>query len=361
MRAWLVLSIFAALQLALMKLPGARVEGPMTSTGYTPVYKANGLLAYSVTMLLFYMCSFRWRLFPATLLYDIFPELLGALTLFSLMFCTFLLIKGYQSGHSSGNLLFDFYWGTELYPHILGVNVKHFTNCRFGMMSWPLLLLSFASKQEELYGSISDSMLLSVNLQLLYITKFFIWETGYLRSLDIMHDKAGYYIIWGVLVAVPGIYTSPAFYLVSHPNQLGAWAPLIGLVGAACILVNFWADYQRQHVRETHGNCTIWGRKPTVIVARYVADGKIRENLLLASGWWSISRHFHYLPELLGAFCWSVPALFTHAVPYFYLACLCILLIDRAYRDDRRCSQKYGIYWKEYCELVPYKIVPYLL
>ena len=27
-------------------------------------------------------------------------------------------------------------------------------------------------------------------------------------------------------------------------------------------------------------------------------------------------------------------------------------------RDDTRCSLKYGKYWKKYCELVPYKIVP---
>ena len=36
-------------------------------------------------------------------------------------------------------------------------------------------------------------------LQLVYITKFFIWETGYFCTIDIMHDRAGYYICWGCL------------------------------------------------------------------------------------------------------------------------------------------------------------------
>jgi 7-dehydrocholesterol reductase len=34
------------------------------------------------------------------------------------------------------------------------------------------------------------------------------------------------------------------------------------------------------------------------------------------------------------------------------------LLTDRAYRDDDRCQKKYGKYWDQYCEAVPYKIVP---
>lgn len=31
--------------------------------------------------------------------------------------------------------------------------------------------------------------------------------------MDIMHDRAGYYICWGCLVWVPSVYTSPALFL----------------------------------------------------------------------------------------------------------------------------------------------------
>ena len=94
----------------------------------------------------------------------------------------------------SGNPVFDYYWGTELYPRIFGWDVKVFTNCRCGMMFWALSIISYASKQHEIYGYISSSMLVSVSLQLIYITKFYWWETGYLRTIDIMHDRAG--ILW---------------------------------------------------------------------------------------------------------------------------------------------------------------------
>ena len=209
------------------------------------------------------------------------------------------------------------------------------TNCRFGMMGWPLLLLSFAAKQEEVYG-LSDSMVVAVALQLLYITKFFLWETGYLSSLDIMHDRAGYYICWGCLVWIPGIYTSPTFYLVNHPNHLGLfWSAAIFILGAICILINYLADRQRQMVRATKGTCNVWGKKPRVTVASYITEkGEKKQNLLLASGWWGISRHFHYIPELRGGIFLSVPALFANFLPYFYLVFLAILLAERAFRDE---------------------------
>ena len=62
------------------------------------------------------------------------------------------------------------------------------------MMGWPLLILCYAAKQHETHG-LSDSMLVSVAIQLIYITKFFHWEMGYMKTLDIMHDRAGFYLV----------------------------------------------------------------------------------------------------------------------------------------------------------------------
>ena len=42
----------------------------------------------------------------------------------------------------------------------------------------------------------------------------------------------------------------------------------------------------------------------------------------------------------------------------FYAVFLNVLLVDRAKRDTEKCRLKYGKYYEEYCELVPYKIVP---
>lgn len=34
-------------------------------------------------------------------------------------------------------------------------------------------------------------MIVCVVTQLIYLTKFFLWETGYLCTLDIIHDRFG--------------------------------------------------------------------------------------------------------------------------------------------------------------------------
>jgi len=103
----------------------------------------------------------------------------------------------------------------------------------------------------------------------------------------------------------------------------------------------------------------IWGRPPSKIEAWYeTMSGEKKSNLLLTSGWWSVSRHFHYVPEILAAFFWTLPGLFNHFLPYFYVIFLTILLFDRAQRDDQRCRAKYGKYWDMYCKQVKYNIIP---
>ena len=95
---------------------------------------------------------------------------------------------------------------------------------------------------------------------------------------------------------------------------------------------------------------------------RYCTEsGEIKESQLLASGFWGIARHFHYVPEILGAFFWTVPARFNHAFPYFYVVFLTILLLHRAFRDEERCHKKYGEGWEIYCAKVRWRIFPNIL
>ena len=363
--AWTIIVIYAAIQLVFMKiLPGKTVYGPKTPNGYTPVYKNNGFLAFLLSITLFWLFGWQLNYFNPASIYDHLGEILGALNLFSWLFCLLLYFKGIYApstpdSGSSGNAIFDYYWGTDLYPHILGFNVKHFTNSRFGMMAWPLLILAFAAKQQQLYG-LSDSMLVSVALQLIYVGTFFYYESGYFKTMDIQEDRAGYYIVWGVMVWVPSIYTLTAHYLVQHPIHLG---PVFSGVLVVVALVAFYSktnmNRQRINVREKDGDYKIWGHKAKIIRARYTDNkGEDRESILLVDGWWGITRHFHYVGEIIGALCWSLPALFTNFMPYFYVVFLTILLFHRAKRDDVKCRAKYGKYWDEYCKAVPYKVIP---
>jgi 7-dehydrocholesterol reductase len=220
-------------------------------------------------------------------------------------------------------------------------------------------LANDAAQQAKVHG-LSDSMIVAVGIQLVYIGKFYWWETGYLRSLDIMHDRAGFYICWGCLVWVPAVYTSSTLYLVDHPNHLGLPLAIgIFVLGVVSVFINYLADAQRQRVRATDGKTKVWGKPPVIIVGHYkTTEGEAKTSLLLASGWWCIARHFHYVPEILGAFFWSLPALFGGVLAYFYVIFLTILLTDRAFRDDNRCAAKYGKDWELYRQKVRWKILP---
>lgn len=365
--AWAIIGIYAAVELFLMKvLPGKTVYGPKTPNGYIPVYKNNGFTAFLISITLFWLFGFQLNLFDPVIIYDHFGEILGALSIFSLFFCLILYFKGIYHPSTpdsgpSGNPLFDYYWGTDLYPHILRVNVKHFANSRFGMMSWPLLIIAFAAKQQELYG-ISDSMIVSVALQLIYVGIFFYYESGYFKTMDIQEDRAGYYLIWGVMVWIPAVYTLTAHYLVIHPVHIG---PVFSIVLIVIALLGFYSktnmNRQRINVRNHDGNYKIWGHAARIIRAKYIDNkGETRESILLVDGWWGITRHFHYVGEILGALCWSLPALFDNFMPYFYVVYLTILLFHRTKRDDVKCRLKYGEYWEEYCKKVPYKVIPWI-
>ncbi|CAI9731649.1 7-dehydrocholesterol reductase [Octopus vulgaris] len=349
-------------------LPGNLVKGSITPKGNVPIYIDNGFLYFSLTIVVLVCSEIILNKYDisVSIIYDRFGDILGTLNLVSFVFCLLLYVKGLtfpssSDSGTSGNVVFDYYWGTELYPKIYGIDIKQFTNCRFGMMSWALIVVIFSIKNYQLNGWV-DSNIVSTALQLLYITKFFWWEAGYLNTIDIMLDRAGYYICWGCLVFVPGFYTSVSMYLVNHPVHLGTLASiLIFITGTAALLINYFADKQKQKVRATNGNCLVWGKKPVIIRATYTLEtGEEKKGILLVSGWWSWSRHFHYIPEIILAFCWTIPACFSSITPFFYVIHLLILLTHRSFRDDDKCGRKYGEFWKEYCRKVPYRIIPYL-
>ena len=110
-------------------------------------------------------------------------------------------------------------------------------------------------------------------------------------------------------------------------------------------------------------------------------DGKKKKSKLLTSGFWGLARHLNYVFELLLALSWRyllvVCLLLTDyfqpsfAWPWNTSLCLLWVPIDptssqvswnlcdpckrylcRVFRDEEKCSGKYGAGWKTYCEQV---------
>jgi 7-dehydrocholesterol reductase len=193
---WKLITSFLAFELLLQKfLPGQQFEATVTPKGNRPVYTANGMAAYLVTLATLLLGTYLGYFYPA-LVFDKFGNILSSMNVFALLFCAMLLIKGHvapsstDSG-SNGSVVMDYYWGMELYPRILGWDVKMFTNCRAGMMFWAVGILCFAHKNMQLHGgTLQLGMAVNVALQLIYITKFFYWYV----VLVCMYVCISYYI-----------------------------------------------------------------------------------------------------------------------------------------------------------------------
>lgn len=354
--------VFQALLLRL--LPGPTFPGPVTPEGERPIYKLNGIAAWVVTHGLLFGIAWPLGWLDPARLYDHFGAILVILNLGALAFCVFLYAKGrlWPTGRDTvvtGNPVFDIFQGPELHPRLFGTNLKQLINCRVSMMGWSAIVIAFAIASAERHG-FSWGTAASAFVLVAYLFKFFWWEDGYFQSIDIIHDRFGYYIAWGVLVWVPSIYCLFALYQVEVPSTLSMPAALaVALLGLVAIWVNYDADAQRQRVRATNGETKVWGRPPVIVRARWVAgDGQERDSILLASGWWGVARHFHYVPELAAAFFWTVPAGFAHFTPWFYWVFLLILLTDRARRDEKKCAAKYGDFWAQYTAKVRWRMVP---
>ena len=356
---------WTALQgLLLVLVPGREHLGPPTPAGERPRYKLNGVAVWLGTHAAIVGGAGAGWIRPAVI-YDRFGELLWTSSLLALLVCALLYLKGRiapsgKDSSFSSNPIWDYWNGVELHPRLFGMQLKQLINCRVSMMAWSALLLCWGAKHIELHGSLGWAIGTSIGLQLVYIFKFFWWEDGYFGSLDITHDRFGYYLFWGLMAWLPSLYTLATLCLVTPADALHpAAAVAIAAFGLAAIAVNYAADRQRMVVRASGGKAPVWGKPPALIEATYTTeDGEQRTNLLLASGWWGISRHFHYVAELALALAWALPAGGSRLLPYSYVIFLTILLTDRARRDERRCAAKYGASWEEYRSAVRWRMIP---
>ena len=140
-RAWQLLGSYAAFEAILqVYMPGKRFEANPTAAGNVPVYKANGVQSLIATAIAFFAC-WHFGLTTPTEVYSLFGEMLAGMSVLAIVFCVFLLVKGHvaptdEDSGSCGNMVYDFWWGMELYPKLGPLNLKQFTNCRFGIEYW---------------------------------------------------------------------------------------------------------------------------------------------------------------------------------------------------------------------------------
>lgn len=364
---WQFLLAFALYSsLSIEALRGKKYWGPTTSSGHKPVYWNTGFTYYLMTMG-FAVLLLLMEDLPCFTIYRALPGFTVSLVIAGAFVSVLLFLMGTIDPSPgefgvTGNIVFDFYWGIELYPRIGDrFDMKTWFNSRFGMMLWQLLVLACWKAQVDTMGW-NWAMAASALLQSAHIAKFFWWEDLYMQSMDVTVDRGGFYMCWSHMAFVPAMYSLASVYMVENPLDMSPFsAAVIVAAGLIMISLSWWCQRQRQLVQQKKGDCNVWGSPANVIRATY-KDGAGNDDtkLLVASGFWSVCRHPNYVFDVLAGLCWVLPAGNASAVPYFYVIFLVCWFVYRTNRFERLCAKKYGKYWKEYCSLVKYRIVPYV-
>ncbi|XP_071797129.1 7-dehydrocholesterol reductase-like [Asterias amurensis] len=353
-------------------IPGYRggvCLGAVTPAGNRLSYGVNGLQAWIISNALFLANAFHFRWFSPTIIVDNYGPLLIMANIMGYSVSIFAMVKAYlfpsfkSDRKFSGNFLYDFLMGIEFNPRIgKWFDFKLFYNGRPGIVAWTIINMSYAWKQYELHGHLTNSMVLVNGLQAIYVVDFFWNEAWYLNTIDMHHDHFGFMLGWGDSVWLPTMYTLQGFFLVFNPVQLSqAAAGGVLFLGLSGYYIFRAVNHQKDSFRRSDGQATVWGSKPKYMkVEYYSSDNKKRQSKLLLSGWWGIARHMNYTGDLMGSLAYCLACGVTHLHPYFYIIFMTILLVHRCVRDEHRCKAKYGSAWDEYTAKVPYRLIPML-
>jgi 7-dehydrocholesterol reductase len=148
---WKMIVSFMAFQLALMKLvPGKRFEATITPQGNRPVYTANGVACYVITLATLLLLA-HCNLFDPATVYDKFGNILSSMNVFAMCFCVMLLVKGYVAPSSSdsgttGNIVQDFFWVrtiVQIFFLVLGCTFYNAEICTYLSVTFSLYSTPF--------------------------------------------------------------------------------------------------------------------------------------------------------------------------------------------------------------------------
>ncbi|KAK4396470.1 Delta(14)-sterol reductase [Sesamum angolense] len=315
---------FTYLAIAGSNLPGRVVPGATLADGTRLHYRCNGLLSLLLVVCLLGIGGWM-NLVSPTAIADRGLELLSTTLIFSALVTFLLYMAGCRSRdqssslkpHISGNLIHDWWFGIQLNPQFMGIDLK------FYFVRAVIVLIIIDLQPPILLG-----------LYALYLD--YKW--------DIIAERLGFMLVFGDLVWIPFTFSIQGWWLLNNEVQLTTAAIIANCLVFLIGYLVFRGANKQKHVFKKNPKALIWGRPPKVI------GGK-----LLASGYWGIARHSNYLGDLLLALSFSLPCGISSPVPYFYPIYLFILLIWRERRDEARCAQKYKEIWAEYKKQVPWR------
>lgn len=196
-----------------------------------------------------------------------------------------------------------------------------------------------------------------------FVAEYLYFENVHLYTYDLFAERVGFKLAWGCLCFYPFFYALPLLAVVDLPDSPRPSS--LYYPGAAVTFFLGWGLSRGANLQKFWFKVALAQRNSGGDGGRgggqdVVADGK-RE--LFCGGLWGRARHINYLGEILEAVGIAMASGYTPLmvwIPWLYPLYYVGLLVTRERDDDARCREKYGALWEEYCQRVPWRIVPYV-
>ncbi len=367
---WIGYFFFFFVQLVLAAfMPGLMMEGlPTAPHGKRLPYFCN---AYSC----YYLCLFGIGLvhftgiFPLSYVADHYGETLVASMIIgdvtSIIWYVYgLVVADEYNGRAAltGNVIYDFFMGSILYPRIGIVDIKMIAEVRWSWLTLLIITLACAAKQYETKGYVSANMALMIVAHWLYSNACAKGEHCIPCTWDMFHENFGWMLNFWNICGVPFLYCYQSLYILKNQDYLEATYPRWLIIADFVLLfVAYYifdtANGQKANIKINIKRNTFpqlaWASLEEPIRYIHTPHGK-----LLVDGWYAFGRKLQYTGDILMALSWGLACGFVSPLPYFYCFFFTCMIIHRQTRDEVRCAEKYGEYWKIYTKKVPNVFLP---
>lgn len=348
--------IFAAFFVAQVVLPGRRVPGYVVDaeTGEPRKYRLNGLLVFVIAVIIW---ATEVTGMPRDWFYrSSFFAVLGGTALTILASIVVVLgrpgepknpILAFYQGRVQEYSFFNQRFDLKMYFYVAG-----------GSMLALNALSGAAWHSDQFPGQVNLGLYIYSAFWTFYIVDYFIWERVQLYTFDIIHERIGFKMFWGGLVAYGWLFILPLWGLAAKPDPAfsGGWT-YVWLAGVALVYMTGWtiergANLQKYFFKRWPERKFLGLFQPV-----YIEAG---ERKILCSGWWGAARHFNYLgAAFLGLGMALSFGHFGSPWAWLYLIFSVSMFTWRQIEDERFCEVKYGQEkWDEYRTRVKYRILP---
>lgn len=390
MDTWVAYMVFFVVQILLAAVaPGLTMEGlPTAPEGKRLKYHCNGYSVFYLSIVCLFVADYGARNgysygFDLTTVADNFGEYLIASIIIGDVTSLYWYIYGLmidQPGASpaTGNVAYDFFMGTVLYPRIdfgfgtLEVDIKMVAEARWSWVTLFFLTLSCAVKQFRTTGAVSGQMAIMVLAHWLYANATVKGEHCIPCTWDMFHEKFGWMLNFWNISGVPFLYCFQSLYVLQNQDmidasfpynmKIGDYTPFTYFVLVFLVLGYYFFDSangQKAFVKSPDKiKRNTFPTVPWMYLEEPVQYITTPKGKLLIDGWYAFVRKVQYTGDIMMALSWGFCTGFTSFLPYFYALFFTCMISHRQWRDEIRCSEKYGKYWKEYTDLVPNVFLP---